>query len=304
MTAHQSVLLSETIQHLAIKPDGVYIDCTFGRGGHAKALLDQLTTGHLHAFDRDVAAIAYAQEHPDFKGHPRFSSHHLDFAAIYPWAEKQGLVGKIDGVMIDMGVSSPQLDQAERGFSFQRQGALDMRMDDSQGITARDWLQKVDEAQLADVIWRYGEERYSRRIARAICAHRRQQPIEDTLTLANVVKEAVPYRGKNHPATKTFQAIRMVVNDELEQITQCLEHMLSILAPGGRLALITFHALETRIVKDFIKNYRVAHTNKFHQVENAHDGLKVIINKLKPSMREQIANPRSRSAWLRVVEKV
>ena len=248
--SHISVLLDEAITGLAINPDGIYIDCTFGRGGHSGLILSQLSEhGQLIAIDRDPTAIKAAEK---FADDARFSIEHEGFAYLNDIAEKLGLNGKVDGVLMDLGVSSPQLDQADRGFSFMRDGHLDMRMDPTGGESASDWLARVDERDLMMVLFDLGEEKFARRIARAIVETRVETPIESTLQLAAIVSEATPKKDKNkHPATRTFQAIRLHVNQELSQVSDALPQAVELLNQGGRLSVISFHSLEDRIVKRF-----------------------------------------------------
>lgn len=302
---HQSVLLQESIEQLAIKPNGIYVDGTFGRGGHSQAILNALgTDGQLIAFDKDPTAIQYANDHIKDK---RFSIVHASFADMQSVLAVNGLTGRVDGILLDLGVSSPQLDEADRGFSFMREGPLDMRMDTTKGISAAGWLQVVNETELANVIFEYGEERFSRRIAKAIVAARKVSPINTTKQLAEIVGEAVPRRepGKN-PATRTFQAIRIFVNRELEDLEQGLAQCLEVLKVGGRLAVISFHSLEDRIVKQFMKqqsspprvprNIPIRHTD-------FQPRLKLMGKPIMPSDKEVSGNVRARSAVLRTAEK-
>lgn len=248
---HTTVLLDEAVNGLNIRPDGIYIDGTFGRGGHSRLILSQLgEEGRLLAIDRDPQAIAVAQTIND----PRFSIIHGPFSALADYVAERELTGKIDGILLDLGVSSPQLDDAERGFSFMRDGPLDMRMDPTRGQSAAEWLQTAEEADIAWVLKTFGEERFAKRIARAIVERNREQPMTRTKELAEVVAAATPVKDKfKHPATRTFQAVRIWVNSELEEIEQALKSSLSVLAPGGRLSIISFHSLEDRIVKRFMR---------------------------------------------------
>jgi 16S rRNA (cytosine1402-N4)-methyltransferase len=305
---HVPVLLSETIELLVSSPAGVYVDGTLGRGGHSAALLRQLgPEGRVIGIDRDPEAIRQTQERLDEFG-DRFCAVHGNFAELDALCETIG-VTEVDGVLLDLGVSSPQLDVAERGFSFGKDGPLDMRMDPTQGRTAADWVNEEDEQTLADVIYRFGEERDSRRIAKAIVRARENGRIERTLDLAAVVESAKGgRRGKaTHPATKTFQAIRMAVNAELESLEAGLEAGLKMLKPGGRMAVITFHSLEDRMVKKFFKR----HTPKRESLQQG--GEKIIVEEpaVRPLTRKPVTageyelkeNPRARSAKLRVVER-
>lgn len=247
---HFTVLLDEAVNGLNIRPDGIYIDGTFGRGGHSRLILSQFgEEGRLLAIDRDPQAIAVAKTIDD----PRFSIIHGPFSALGEYVADRDLIGKIDGILLDLGVSSPQLDDAERGFSFMRDGPLDMRMDPTRGQSAAEWLQTAEEADIAWVLKTYGEERFAKRIARAIVEHNREQPMTRTKELAEVVAAATPVKDKfKHPATRTFQAVRIWVNSELEEIEQALKSSLHVLA-GGRLSIISFHSLEDRIVKRFMR---------------------------------------------------
>jgi 16S rRNA (cytosine1402-N4)-methyltransferase len=302
---HQSVLLQESIAQLAIKPSGIYVDGTFGRGGHSRAILNELgADGQLIAFDKDPAAIQYAHDHISDK---RFSIVHASFAEIQSVLAVSGLTGRVDGILLDLGVSSPQLDEADRGFSFMREGPLDMRMNTTAGMSAAEWLKVVPETELANVIFEYGEERFSRRIAKAIVEVRKASPINTTKQLAEIVEAAIPRRepGK-HPATRTFQAIRIFVNRELEDLESGLAQCLEVLKVGGRLTVISFHSLEDRIVKQFMKqqsspprvprNIPIRHTD-------FQPRLKLIGKPIMPSDREVSGNVRARSAVLRTAEK-
>lgn len=228
---HKTVLLDEAVNGLNIRPDGIYIDGTFGRGGHSRLILSQLgEEGRLLAIDRDPQAIAVAQTIND----PRFSIVHGPFSALADYVAERGLTGKIDGILLDLGVSSPQLDDAERGFSFMRDGPLDMRMDPTRGQSAAEWLQTADEADIAWVIKTFGEERFGKRIARAIVERNRIEPMTRTKELAEVIAAATPVKDKHkHPATRTFQAVRIWVNSELEEIELALKSSLDVLARGG-----------------------------------------------------------------------
>lgn len=303
---HQPVLLGEVIQHMAIKPDGVYVDATFGRGGHAQVVLKHLgPTGRLLAMDKDPEAIAYACQH--FGHDQRFSIHHGSFNQLKTFLSSLDLYGKIDGILFDLGVSSPQLDNAARGFSFQSVGKLDMRMDITSGIDAATWLEKVSEEELAKVLWEYGEERYSRRIARAIVSARQVSPITTTQQLAEIVAKAHPAweKGKN-PATRSFQAIRIAINHELEDLEVGLEQALEALNMSGRLLVISFHSLEDRIVKHFIQHHERGDQLPA-KLPVKHSEFKPRLKRLgraiHPSLVEIEQNPRARSAVLRIAEK-
>ncbi len=248
---HTTVLLDEAVNGLNIRPDGIYIDGTFGRGGHSRLILSQLgEQGRLLAIDRDPQAIAAAAAIDD----PRFSIIHGPFSALGDYVQERELQGKIDGILLDLGVSSPQLDDPERGFSFMRDGPLDMRMDPTRGQSAAEWLRNAEEADIAWVLKTFGEERFAKRIARAIVERNRELPMTRTKELAEVVAAATPVKDKfKHPATRTFQAVRIWVNSELEEIEQALKGAVSVLAPGGRLSVISFHSLEDRLVKRFMR---------------------------------------------------
>jgi 16S rRNA (cytosine1402-N4)-methyltransferase len=318
MTAftHTSVLLDEALAALAIsegnRSDGHYIDATFGRGGHSAAILQRLSSaGRLIALDRDTAAISVGKVM--FAGDVRLQLVHSDFGQLRQAVsaavrDETRLSGGFTGILFDLGVSSPQLDDASRGFSFMHDGPLDMRMDTSRGITAADWLQRVSENELLQVIRDYGEEKFARRIAHAIVTARVEQPITTTAQLAGIVAGAVPTRepGK-HPATRTFQAIRIHINAEFEQIKSALTQAMELLAPGGRLAVISFHSLEDRIVKEFIQRYSQedpVYAGLPHVPAHARPKLKKLGRAIHPSDAEVQRNPRSRSAILRVAEKV
>lgn len=304
---HTTVLLDEAVNGLNIRPDGIYIDGTFGRGGHSRLILSQLgEEGRLLAIDRDPQAIAVAKTIDD----PRFSIIHGPFSALGEYVAERDLIGKIDGILLDLGVSSPQLDDAERGFSFMRDGPLDMRMDPTRGQSAAEWLQTAEEADIAWVLKTYGEERFAKRIARAIVERNREQPMTRTKELAEVVAAATPVKDKfKHPATRTFQAVRIWVNSELEEIEQALKSSLNVLAPGGRLSIISFHSLEDRIVKRFMRE-----NSRGPQVPAGlpmtEEQLKKLggrqlraLGKLMPGEEEVAENPRARSSVLRIAER-
>ena len=306
---HLSVLFEESIQGLDIHPDGTYIDCTFGRGGHSKGILSCLgERGRLLAFDRDLAAInsVYAEE---MRKDPRFELHHGCFSELEAVVEQHGWKGKVDGVLMDFGVSSPQLDDAERGFSFLRDGPLDMRMDDSTGVSAAEWLADVDEQALIKVLFDYGEERFARRIAKAVIDKRQESPLQTTGDLARLIEDAVPKREKHkHPATRSFQAIRIEINNELEEIKQGLQQAVNILGVGGRLVVISFHSLEDRIVKRFIRNESGRKVNPGRlpvlEADIERGVLKKVGKAIKAGTQELQQNPRARSAVLRVAIRV
>lgn len=306
--AHLSVLLKETVDGLNIRPDGIYIDGTFGRGGHSRQVLQRLgDEGRLIAIDRDPQAIEAATQ---FANDPRFQIVHGGFGQLADYIEDLGLMAKIDGVLLDLGVSSPQLDDAERGFSFLRDGPLDMRMDNSQGQTAAQWLAKAEIEDMAWVFKTYGEERNSRHIARCIAADREKEPFTRTKQLADLIARISKNKERNkHPATRVFQAIRIYINSELEQIEQALEGALKVLAPKGRLSVISFHSLEDRLVKRFIRknsqSKEVPYGLPVSEEElNSTRKLTPVGKALKPSEDELTLNPRARSSVLRVAERL
>lgn len=300
---HIPVMLGEAVEGLAVQAGGRYLDGTFGRGGHARAVLSRLGPGgRLLLMDRDPAAIAAARA--EFAGDSRVAIRHANFSSLAEWDET---AAGLDGVLLDLGVSSPQLDEAARGFSFMADAPLDMRMDPSQGESAADFLARAGEREIADVLWHYGEERHSRRIARAIVADRDAGPFTRTGQLAALIERVVGRRepGK-HPATRSFQALRIRVNGELDALQQGLDAALERLRPGGRLAVISFHSLEDRVVKLFIRDHsgRVQNSRRGPPVPAAPARLAAVGKAQFPSDAEQAANPRSRSAVLRVAEKL
>jgi 16S rRNA (cytosine1402-N4)-methyltransferase len=302
---HVSVLLSEALSALTIRKDGTYIDGTFGRGGHSRAILAQLgEKGRLLVLDQDPEAIKEAHTIQD----PRLSIFQARFSQLKNIVIEQNLVGQVDGILLDIGVSSPQLDQAERGFSFMQDGPLDMRMDPTQGESVAEWLAYVKEETLANVIFQYGEERYSRRIARAIVEARKQQALTSTLILADIIAKAHPkWEPHKNPATRTFQALRIFINKELEELSTCLSQCEDILKTEGILAVISFHSLEDRLVKEFgrakklVMPRRLPLTNE--QLSIYQPKLRALGKAIKPNAMETAKNPRSRSATLRVMEK-
>ena len=300
---HIPVMLGEAVEGLAVRAGGRYLDGTFGRGGHARAVLSRLgPDGRLLLMDRDPTAVATAQA--DFAADPRVSIRHANFSSLAEWDET---AAGLDGVLLDLGVSSPQLDEAARGFSFMADAPLDMRMDPTQGESAADFLARADERAIADVLWVYGEERFSRKIARAIVQDRAEQPLTRTGQLAALIERVVGRRepGK-HPATRSFQALRIQVNGELDSLKQGLESALERLNVGGRLSIISFHSLEDRAVKLFIRDHsgRVQGSRRGPPVAAAPARLAAVGKAQFPSEAEQAANPRSRSAVLRVAEKL
>jgi 16S rRNA (cytosine1402-N4)-methyltransferase len=301
--SHISVLLHETVDALlGGRTTGIYVDGTFGRGGHTRLLLSKLDENSIvYAFDKDPQALETAAilEQED----SRFKIIHASFADLKEALEARG-ISHVDGVMADLGVSSPQLDQAERGFSFMKDGPLDMRMDNSKGPTAAEWLVQIEEEELANIIFKYGEERYSRRIAKAIKAAGLMQT---TAQLAEVVKVAHPKWEKNkHAATRTFQAIRIAINKELDDIEAFLPQAVDVLKPEARLAVISFHSLEDRLIKQFIqKESSLPEDNGWGLPQQQADTRTLKkVSRVKASDEEVKANPRSRSAWLRVAERL
>ncbi len=307
MVAHTPVLLDEVLAGLSVKADGRYCDATFGRGGHSAAILQQLgPAGRLCAVDRDPAAIAAGRER--FAAEPRLTLVRGSFGRLEERVRAAGWEGELQGVLLDLGVSSPQLDEAVRGFSFMQDGPLDMRMDNESGLSAAQWLARAGEREIADVLFKLGEEKFSRRIARAIVAARAETPIGTTRQLADIVAAAVPTRepGK-HPATRTFQAIRIYVNRELEEVEAALPQAVNLLAPGGRLCVISFHSLEDRLVKRFMR--REAQGDPIYaELPNvpphARPRLQLIGGAVMPGDEEIARNPRARSAVLRVAERI
>ena len=298
---HVSVLLEESVAALAIKPDGTYLDGTFGRGGHSRAILRSLSnSGRLIAFDKDPQAESSAEQ---FSEDPRFEFVRASFAEISSRVE----ASELDGILLDLGVSSPQLDNAERGFGFSDDGPLDMRMDTRAGMTAAEWLATAPEADIADVIKTYGEERFAKRMASAIVKARAESPITRTKQLATIVAEANPkWEPHKHPATRAFQAIRIFINRELEDLEIALGHTVDALSEGGRLVVISFHSLEDRIVKRFMRDQaRGQQLPKHVPVIDNDTGktLNLVGKALKPSTDEVQRNPRSRSAIMRVAER-
>ncbi|HDZ15995.1 MAG TPA: 16S rRNA (cytosine(1402)-N(4))-methyltransferase RsmH [Methylophaga aminisulfidivorans] len=304
---HLPVLLNETIAGLSVKADGKYIDATFGRGGHSRVILSQLSEqGRLLGLDRDPQAIATANELA--KEDSRFSIEQCTFSQLSSAVHSRLWQGSIDGILLDVGVSSPQLDDASRGFSFMKEGPLDMRMNPDAGISAAEWLATEDMDVIADVIKTLGEERYGKRIARAICETREHTPITTTTQLAALVDKASPSRDKHkHPATRTFQAIRIHINNELDELSSALKQAIDVLAVGGRLAVISFHSLEDRIVKRFFRDEALGDDLPAHfpvTVDQLNPTVKIIGKAIKASEAELAVNPRARSAVLRIVEKL
>jgi 16S rRNA (cytosine1402-N4)-methyltransferase len=302
---HTTVLLDEAVSAVLSTPDGIYVDGTFGRGGHARALLGRLSPrGRLVAFDKDPDAVAAAGSGETRVDDPRFSIRHASFAAMRGELEALG-IQRVHGVLLDLGVSSPQIDDPARGFSFRFDGPLDMRMDPTRGESAAEFLARADERLIAQVIRDYGEERFAVQVAKALVARRESgRPVRTTAELSDLVAGAVKTRepGQN-PATRTFQALRIHVNAELEELQQGLTSALDLLAPGGRLVVISFHSLEDRIVKTFIANESKTVFDRRAPFAPPKPMRLVSIGRVKPSEAEVAANPRSRSAVMRVAER-
>ncbi|WP_299346425.1 16S rRNA (cytosine(1402)-N(4))-methyltransferase RsmH [uncultured Pseudoxanthomonas sp.] len=299
---HLPVLYTQVMEGLQVKEDGTYLDGTFGRGGHARGVLQHLGPGgRLLVMDKDPEAIAHAERM--FAGDARVSIFRGSFASLAAWNET---AAGLDGVLLDLGVSSPQLDVAERGFSFGKDGPLDMRMDPESGESAAEWIARADERDIADVLWTYGEEKQSRRIARAIVARRATQPFMRTADLAGVIASVMPRGEKTHPATRSFQAIRIHINRELADLEAGLDAALMRLKAGGRLAVISFHSLEDRIVKQFINRHAKAPpaNRRLPVALDFTPTLRAIGGGQKGEPDEVSSNPRARSAVLRVAEKL
>lgn len=304
---HESVLMREAIDALAIQRDGIYVDATFGRGGHSREILSALgPQGKLLAMDQDPEAIAFAKQQQ--KQDPRFSVTHSAFSRMAEMVESQGYAGAVNGILFDLGVSSPQLDDAQRGFSFMRDGPLDMRMNPGKGLSAAQWINIAKEQDIADVLFKFGEERHSRRMARRIVEFRKNHLIYTTNQLAELVKAAHPaWEQDKHPATRAFQAIRIHINKEFDELEKGLRQALDLLAVGGRLVVISFHSLEDRIVKKFIamqtkgdnfpRNLPVQHSQLSPR-------MRATAKAVKPGAEEVERNPRARSAVMRIAEKI
>ena len=303
---HYSVMLDEALKALFVRKSGTYADCTYGRGGHSRRILSALgEKGRLLALDSDLDAVSHAKKM--FANDSRVIVEHSTFSNIKKLAEKHNATG-FDGVLLDLGVSSPQLDNAKRGFSFRLDGPLDMRLNSSAGITAADWLQEAPQKEIEEVLKNFGEERYFRRIARALVTEREKSEFKTTSSLVEIVKKAMPALDKNkHPATRVFQAIRIHINRELDELSHCLEQLISLMNAGGRIVVISFHSLEDRIVKNFFK--RKAQGEYFPRKFPIKDAdikrtLRVLGKPLKASPQEILNNRRSRSATMRVAEKM
>lgn len=305
--SHETVLLNEAVDALVLDEGGIYIDGTYGRGGHTAALLERISSsGCVLAIDKDPEAIDAARHR--WADEPRFDIQSGSFAEMAEFSEQRDWVGDVSGVLLDLGVSSPQLDNAQRGFSFLKSGKLDMRMNPEAGQSAAQWLAKAPETEIADVLYQYGDERFSRRIARAIVREREIAPIEDTLRLAEIIADAVPRHEKGkHPATRSFQAIRIYINEELDDLQKGLEAAVSVLSRGGRLAVISFHSLEDRIVKRFMRREAQGAPvpRRLPVPGDVTTGrLRLVGKAVRPNAEEVAANPRARSAIMRVAERL
>lgn len=304
---HQTVMLKEAVEGLNIDPNGIYIDATYGRGGHSRDILKQLNlAGKLLVMDKDPQALNNARDLA--KNDPRVLVFAGSFKNIKGFCNEAKVLGKVNGILFDLGVSSPQLDEAARGFSFMREGDLDMRMDPTSGISAAEWLNVAKAADIAKVLKEYGEERFSTRIANAIVAYREKAPIKTTTQLVEIISQAIPFKDKHkHPATRSFQALRIYINQELEDLSQTLEDVFEVLADNGRLVVISFHSLEDRIVKQYIA--KGAKGDDFpHLLPVKHAELKPKFLKIgkpiKPTDAEIEQNARARSAIMRIAEKI
>lgn len=304
---HRPVLMQEVLRELAIRPSGTYIDGTLGRGGHALAILQQLNaSGRLIAIDKDPEALANTRSL--FQQDPRVVLLQGSFAGLAAIAKAQNVFGEVQGILLDLGVSSPQLDDPKRGFSFLQDGPLDMRMDNTQGDTAAEWLARAKENEITTVLRDFGEERFAKRIAHAIVTERQIKPITTTAHLAEVVSKANPAWEKHkHPATRSFQAIRIFINKELDDLEVGLEQAIEVLAVGGRLGVLSFHSLEDRLVKRFIRSHSQDQkypVNLPVVAKEMRPRLRAVGRGVKPTADEVAANPRSRSAVFRVAEKL
>lgn len=302
--SHQAVLLEEAIRALNIQPDGIYVDGTFGRGGHSRVILEHLGfAGQLLAMDRDPSAVSYGAAWQD----KRFELLHARFSMLGEILAKQGITS-VQGILLDLGVSSPQLDERERGFSFKENGPLDMRMDPGTGMSAAQWLSQASADEIERVLRDYGEERYARIIARAIVTQRESQQIDSTEKLSLLVARVVPHRERHKdPATRTFQALRILVNDEINELQAVLPVLVQTLAPRGRLVVISFHSLEDRLVKQFIRTQsqppEIPRGLPVRESERVIPPLKKIGRSIRPTAQEVAHNPRARSAVMRVAER-
>lgn len=302
---HTPVLVEEVLNGLKLRPDGFYVDCTFGRGGHTQAILNQLGgEGRVLAFDKDPHAVEFAAKLA--AADKRLFCIHSSFTNLFEEIMRLDRVGKVDGVLFDLGVSSPQLDDSQRGFSFSREGRLDMRMDPTSGMSAAEWINRAEEKEIARVLFEYGEERHARRIAAKIVGTREKAPITTTSQLAGIIASAIPGRERDkHPATRSFQGIRIFINNELEELRVGLEAAMKVLRVGGRLVVISFHSLEDRIVKRFMRD--LANADPYPKdlpvrADSLHPKVRITGKVIRPGEDEVERNPRSRSARLRIAE--
>lgn len=305
--SHETVLLREAVDALAIKSDGLYIDGTYGRGGHSILLLEQLgLQGRLIGIDKDPLAILHGNKIQ--KQDHRLSMSQGSFANIHSLAQDGNYLGQVDGVLLDLGVSSPQIDDPDRGFSFLRDGPLDMRMDQSRGQSAAEWLQTAELDEITEVIKRFGEEKFGKRIATAVVEQRKERPLTTTHQFVELIDQAVPVKDKyKHPATRTFQGVRIFINNELSDLERALDGILEVLKPGGRMVIISFHSLEDRIVKRFIRKH--VQGDQYPKgvpilEEQLNKRLKAIGKAVKASKEQIQENPRARSAVMRIAEKL
>ena len=302
---HQPVLLHEAVEALKVRRDGTYLDCTFGRGGHSRLILGRLTEqGRLLALDKDPRAIEVGMH--ELGGDSRFSIAQGSFADLGRMAQSWGVESGLDGVLLDLGVSSPQLDDPERGFSFVKDGPLDMRMNPMQGVSAAEWLAEATEREISRVLWEFGEERHARRIAKIIVMERQREPLVRTSQLAALIEAAIGRRERKHPATRCFQAIRIWINNELADLAKGLEAAIEQLRPEGRLVAISFHSLEDRLVKRTLREAaRPGQVRRnLPEPPDLKPVLRLIGKPVRPSESEISANPRARSAVMRVAEKL
>jgi len=302
---HYPVLLEEAVSSLKVREDGIYLDATFGRGGHSRAIMAQLTEqGRLFTLDKDPQAVAAGLE--EWGEDPRFSIVQGSFAEMDRMVQEWQQERNLDGILLDLGVSSPQLDDPERGFSFRKGGPLDMRMDPTKGVSAAEWIAETPEREMSRVFWEFGEERHARRIARSIVKARQKRRLETTTQLAELIEDTIGNRERKHPATRCFQAIRISVNNELGDLAKGLDIAIKQLRPGGRLVAISFHSLEDRLVKrtfrEAVRPGRVRRNIPEHPDWSPR--LKLIGKPIRPSEQEISANPRARSAIMRVAEKL
>jgi len=306
MAGHEAVLKQEAVDALVMNLDGCFVDCTYGRGGHSQMILDRLSEkGQLMVIDKDMAAIKHAKDR--FEGDSRVTIIHGSFNDIAKYVD-ENRSGPLSGVLIDLGVSSPQLDEAERGFSFMKDGLLDMRMDQSRGQTVAEWLATAHERDISIVLRKYGEEKFSRRIARSIVSTREETPIETTRQLADLVDQAIPRKELHkHPATRSFQALRIFINDELKDLEDCLDAIVPLLDKDGRLVVISFHSLEDRIVKRFMRTKARGEQLPARlpiRDDQIKRYLRLVGKRIKPSSEEVDRNRRARSSIMRVAEKI